>query len=52
MIGISVDSLPVAGSLVAGIVILAMLAAVVAYGWWEEERSHRKAEGSALTKAA
>ncbi len=52
MIGISVDSLPVTGSLVAGILILAMLAAVVAYEWWEEERSHRKAEGSALTKAA
>ncbi len=52
MIGISVDSLAVTGLWVAGIVILAMLAAVVAYEWWQEERSHQKVEGRTLTKAA
>ena len=40
MIGLPLDNLPVTGSLVAGILILAMLATVVAYEWWEEVRSH------------
>ncbi len=50
--GISVDSLPVTASTIAGILILAMLAAAVAYEWWQEERSHRKVERSVFTKAA
>ena len=44
--------LPAPGSLIPGILILAMLAAVVVYGWCSDELSHRKAEGSALKKAA
>jgi hypothetical protein len=33
--------LPVTGSLIPGMLILAMLAAVVVYGWWSDEHSHR-----------
>ncbi len=47
---------PVTGSFLAGILpgslILALLAAVVAFGWWQDRRSQRKAEGSAFKKAA
>lgn len=47
---------PVTGSFLAGILpgilILALIAAVVVYGWWQDERSQRKAEGSAFKKAA
>ena len=47
---------PVTGSFLAGIlpgiVILALLAVVVAYGWWRDQQSQRKAEGSAFKKAA
>ncbi len=45
---ISIEGMPV----IAGILLLAMLAAVVVSGWLSEEHSHRKAEGSALRKAA
>ena len=47
---------PVTGSFLAGILpgilILALIAAVVAYGWWQDKRSQRKAQGSAFKKAA
>ena len=43
---------PLTGSWLAGIVVLALLAAVTVYGWWSDELSHRKAERSALRKAA
>lgn len=52
MEGISLDLVMGAGSLAAGILVLALLAAFVAYGWWSDELSHRKAEGPALKKAA
>ena len=40
------------GGILPGILVLALLAAVVAYGWWQDQRSQRKAEGSAFKKAA
>ncbi len=43
---------PVTGSLIPGVLILAMLAAVVVYGWWSDEHSHRRAERSAFKRAA
>lgn len=50
------DMEPVTGSFLAGILpgllILALIAAVVVYGWWQDQRSQRKAEGSAFKKAA
>jgi len=36
----------------AGIVVLALLAAVTVYGWSSDELSQRKVEGSAFKKAA
>lgn len=48
----NLEYLQVTGSWIPGILVLALLAAVVAYGWWSDELSHRKAEGSALKKAA
>ena len=48
----NLEYLQVAGSWVAGILVLALLAAVTVYGWWSDDLSHRKAEGSALKKAA
>ena len=52
---VGVESLT--GSLVAGVLILAALVAVVAYGWLREERAHREwahraTEGPPLKKAA
>jgi CHASE3 domain sensor protein len=57
---VGVESLT--GSLVAGVLILATLVAVVAYGWLREERAHRESahresahrgtEGPPLKKAA
>lgn len=43
--------LPVTSSLIPGMLILAMLVAVVVYGWWSDEHSHRQAEGSAFKRA-
>ena len=34
--------LPATGSLIPGILILAMLAAVAVYGWYQDEVHHRK----------
>jgi len=36
----------------AGILVLALLAAATVYGWSSDELSHRTAERSALKKAA
>ena len=36
----------------AGILVLALLAAVTVYGWSSDELSHQRAERSALKKAA
>ena len=52
MEGMSLDFVPMTGAWVAGILVLALLAAVTVYGWWSDDLSHRKAEGSALKKAA
>ena len=52
MEGMSLDFVPMTGSWVAGILVLALLAAVTVYGWWSDELSHRKAESAALKKAA
>ena len=52
MEGMSLDAVSMTGSWVAGIVVLAVLAAGTVYGWWSDELSHRKAEHSALRKAA
>ena len=41
MEGLFLQSVPVIGSLVAGILLLAMVVAAVAYGWGHEEHSHR-----------
>ena len=48
MEAISIEGMPI----IAGILLLAMFAAVVVTGWLSEEGSHRKAEGPALRKAA
>jgi hypothetical protein len=48
---ISLEYVPGMESLVAGILILAMLIGVVAYGWLADEPS-RQTEGSAFRKAA
>ena len=40
------------GGILPGILVLALLAAVVAYGWLHDQRSQRRAEGSAFKKAA
>jgi len=45
---ISIEGMPI----IAGILLLAMFAAVVVNGWLSEEQSYRKAEGPALRKAA
>ena len=52
MAGVYLADPPVAASSVTGILILAILAAVVLYGWWQEELSHRKGEGSSLKRTA
>ena len=48
----NLEYLQVTGSWVAGIVVLALLAALTVYGWWRDELSHRKPESAALKKAA
>jgi hypothetical protein len=48
--GVFLESLT--GSLVPGVLILAMLVAVVAYGLLREEWAHRGTEGQPLKKAA
>ena len=48
----NLEYLQVTGSWVAGVVVLALLAAVTVHGWWRDDLSHRKPEGSALKKAA
>lgn len=52
MEGMFSDFVMGAGSLAGGILVLALLAAFVAYGWWSDEVSHRKVESPALKKAA
>ena len=52
MEGLLVESLPVTGSLIGAILILAMLVATIAYAWLQEERPHRTAEGRTLKRAA
>ena len=47
-----VDVESLTGSLVAGVLILAMLVAGVAYGWLREEPAHRRIEAQPLKKAA
>lgn len=34
--------LPATGSLIPGILVLAMIAAAVVYGWYQDEVCHRK----------
>jgi hypothetical protein len=48
--GLFLESLT--GSVVAGVLILAMLVAGVAYGWRPEKRAQRRTEGQPLRKAA
>lgn len=50
--GIYLTDPPAAASWVNAILVLAVLAAVVAYGWSQENLSHRKGAGSAFKKAA
>ena len=51
MEGISLEFVP-ANAWIAGLVVLALLAAVTLYGWWSDELSHPQAERPALKKAA
>jgi Mg2+ and Co2+ transporter CorA len=51
MEGIPLEEFP-ANAWVAGLVVLALMAAVTLYGWWSDELSHPKAERPALKKAA
>jgi hypothetical protein len=52
MEGLFLQSVPGMGSLVAGLVLLAIVIAAVAYGWTREERSRATTEHEPLKKAA
>ncbi len=52
MEGLFLQSVPGVGLLVGGIVLLAVAAAAVVYGWYREERSRATAEREPLKKAA
>lgn len=50
--GMFLQQVPVLGSLVAGILILAIVLGAVVYGWLHRERSHSARDREALRKAA
>ena len=52
MEGMFLQQVPVLGSLVAGILLLAMILGAVVYGWSHGERSHSAAEREPIRKAA
>lgn len=52
MEGLFLQSVPGMGSLVGGLLLLAVVIAAVAYGWRREEHSHAAAEREPLKKAA
>lgn len=52
MEGLVLQFVPSLASLVAGILILAIVAVAVAYGWRQETRSHATTEREPLRKAA
>lgn len=52
MEGVSLDFVPGMGLLTAGILLLAVVVAVVLYGWYTEARSQVTAKSEPLKKAA
>jgi hypothetical protein len=52
MEGMFLQQVPVLGSLVAGILILAMVLGAVVYGWSNVERSRSAGEREPIRKAA
>ncbi len=52
MEGMFLQQVPVLGSLVAGVLLLATVLGAVVYEWLREERSHSAPKGEALRKAA
>lgn len=52
MEGLFLQSVPGVGSLVGGILLLAMVAAAVVFGWRHETRSRATTEREPLKKAA